>query len=339
MPGRKGSGRTAGRRSTAGKKRGQAGTGTSADKKKTGPVGVRKSTAKKKTGQAGTGTSAAGKKAGKAQKTSRPFAAASTPFKTFPIVGIGASAGGLHALEGFFSHMPADPNMAFVVIQHLAPKHKSIMGTLLERRSAIKIRPVEDGLKIEPACVYLNPPDKNVAVVGGVFSLVDQGSPHASNLPIDYFLRSLAEDRGEMAICIILSGTGSDGTLGLRAIKGEGGTAMVQRVDQAEHGSMPRSAIMTGLVDYILPVEAMPAELLRFTSHAFAGAGLKHIGKQGEPEASLRRIFHSIRSATGTDFSEYKRTTTLRRIHRRMAVHQIERLGIMSSFLSENLER
>ncbi len=189
--------------------------------------------------------------------------------KSFPIVGIGASAGGLEALEGFISSMPSQSNLAIVVIQHLAPKYKSIMGTLLKKYTKMKIFEVKDGLKIEPNTIYLNPPDRDVAVMNRTFQLIEPLETHAARLPIDSFFRSLSEDLGEKAICIVLSGTGTDGTLGLKAIKGEGGMTMVQEESQAKYDSMPRSAINTGLVDFILPVEEMPEELAKYIKHPY----------------------------------------------------------------------
>lgn len=142
---------------------------------------------------------------------------------TFPIVGIGASAGGLEALEGFFSNMPDNSNLAVVVIQHLAPKYKSIMATLLNKYTTMKILEINDGMRALPNCVYLNTPGMDVAIMNRTFQLIQPLEPHAYRLPIDFFFRSLADDLGEKAICIVLSGTGTDGTLGLKAIKGAGG--------------------------------------------------------------------------------------------------------------------
>ncbi len=177
---------------------------------------------------------------------------------SFPIVGIGASAGGLETLNAFFSIMPPDSNMAFVVIQHLSPKHKSIMASLVEKHTRMAVAQIEDGTTLEPNQVYLNPPGKNVAVFNGRLHLMEPINSSAINMPIDFFFRSLSEDQGENAIGIIFSGTASDGTLGIRAIKGEGGMVMVQEPDTAKYDGMPKSAIQTGLVDFILPVEKMP---------------------------------------------------------------------------------
>ena len=155
------------------------------------------------------------------------------PASGFPVVGIGASAGGLEALETFFAHMPPDAGIAFVIVQHLDPKHKSIMDELLKRHTTMKVLQAADGLKLEPDSVYLNPPDKDVGIFNGSFQLTDPVEAHRIRLPINNFFRSLAEDQGENAICIVLSGSGSDGTLGIKEIKGSGGMVMVQDPQQA----------------------------------------------------------------------------------------------------------
>ena len=253
----------------------------------------------------------------------------------FCIVGIGASAGGLEALEGLFSQIPSAPNLAFIVIQHLATRHKSIMGSLLQKYTGMNILQVQDGMKVEPNTIYLNQPDKDVALMNGVIYLTDPQETHAVRLPIDFFFRSLAEDQRERAICIILSGTGSDGTLGLKAVKGEGGLTMVQEEKQAKYDSMPRSAINTGLVDFALPVEKMPAELVRYVAHPYIETPDRLITPKHEHMNTLKKIFLLIRSHTGHDFSNYKMNTIRRRIERRMAVHQIGRLTEYLRYLQE----
>ncbi len=245
----------------------------------------------------------------------------------FPIVGIGSSAGGLEALEGLISPMPSDTNIAFVIIQHLAPQHKSIMRSLLQKYTEMQVFEVEDGMPVEPNCIYLNPPNKNVVIMNRTLQLMELVKAHGVDLPIDYFFRSLSEDQNEKAICIVLSGTGTDGTLGLKAIKGAGGMAMVQQEQQAKYAGMPGSAINTGMVDYILPVETMPAELIKYVQHPYI-EGVTRVGvPDGKFQDYAQKIFILIRSQTGHDFSNYKQTTIRRRIERRLAVHQIDRLA------------
>jgi two-component system CheB/CheR fusion protein len=168
-------------------------------------------------------------------------------------VGVGASAGGLEALEAFFSHMAADSGMAFIVIQHLSPDYKSMMVELLSKRTAMPVQRAEEGMRVEANSVYLIPPKKNLSIFHGKLLLSESDRSRGLNLPIDVFLRSLADDQADKAIGIILSGTGSDGVRGIRAIKEAGGMVMVQSEESARFDGMPRSAISTGLTDCILP--------------------------------------------------------------------------------------
>ncbi len=263
----------------------------------------------------------------------------------FPIVGIGASAGGLAAFEAFFSGMPSDedglgkltagPGMAFVLVQHLDPNHKSILTDIIRRYTRMQVFEVEDGMVVHPNCVYIIPPNCDMAFLNGTLHLMEPSTPRGQRLPIDFFFRSLAQDQHERAICIILSGTGSDGTLGLRAIKGEGGMAMVQTPDSAEYDGMPRSAISTGITDYELPPAEMPAQLIAYAAHAFDISS--HPGTVPAPktENSLKKIFILLRSNIGHDFSQYKPSTIHRRIERRMAVNQITTIEEYVKYLQQ----
>ena len=253
----------------------------------------------------------------------------------FPIVGIGASAGGLEALEAFFTHMPPDSNIAFVIIQHLSPKHKSIMASLLSKYTKMEVFEMKDGMNIEPNCVYLNPPNKNVVIINGTLQLMEPIKTDGVNLPIDCFFRSMAQDLGEKAICIILSGTATDGTLGLKAVKGEGGIAMVQDPDSAKYDGMPRSAIATGIVDFILPVEKIPGELVKYVRAPYMAVPKKPKGSDDQFANHVQKVFALIRSSTGHDLSHYKQTTIGRRIERRMAVHQISKISAYVNYLQK----
>lgn len=243
------------------------------------------------------------------------------PVSGFPVVGIGASAGGLEALELFFTHMPPEAGIAFVIIQHLDPKHKSIMDELLKRRTTMKVLQAEDGVTIEPNSVYLNQPDKDIGIFNGKFQLTNLVETQRVRLPINHFFRSLSEDQGENSICIILSGSGSDGTLGLKEIKGSGGIVMVQNPEQAQYDSMPRSAIDTGLVDYVLPAEKMPKELIGYIRQPYVRGYKIHIG--AEHLDAMQKVLMLVRSKTSHDFSHYKQNTVHRRVERRMALHKI----------------
>ncbi|TKB28197.1 chemotaxis protein CheR [Desulfopila sp. IMCC35006] len=255
----------------------------------------------------------------------------------FPIVGIGASAGGLAAFEAFFSGMPTqtDPGMAFVLVQHLAPDHKSILTGLIQRYTRMQVFEVEDGMVVKPNCAYIIPPGRDMAFLNGSLQLLEPSAPRGQRLPIDFFFRSLAQDQRERAICIVLSGTGSDGTLGVRAIKGEGGMVMVQSPDTTEYDGMPCSAIATGLVDYQLAPAEMPAQLMAYAAHAFGRSHQGTIVPAAMAENSLKKIFILLRAQTGHDFSHYKPSTINRRIERRMAVNQIEALTDYIKFMQK----
>jgi two-component system CheB/CheR fusion protein len=242
----------------------------------------------------------------------------------FPVVGIGASAGGLAAFEAFFSGMPIDtePGMAFVLVQHLAPDHKSMLTDLIRRYTRMQVFEAEDGMAVQINCAYIIPPNRDMAFLNGTLQLLEPLAPRGHRLPIDFFFRSLAQDRHEQAIGVVLSGAGSDGTLGVRAIKGEGGMVMAQNPESTEYDGMPRSALATGLVDYELPPAEMPAQLIAYTTHTFGKLPRQAVSTR-ESENALKKIFVLLRAQTGHDFSQYKPSTIQRRIERRMFVHQL----------------
>jgi len=265
-------------------------------------------------------------------------AMAATPKPSFPIVGIGASAGGLAAFEAFFSGMPsdADPGMAFVLVQHLAPDHNSILTDLVRRYTRMQVFEVQDGMEVKPNCAYIIPPNHDMAFLNGTLQLLAPAAPRGQRLPIDFFFRSLAQDQHERAIGVVLSGTGSDGTQGVRAIKGEGGMVMIQTPESTEYDGMPRSAISTGLVDFELPPAEMPAQLISYVAHAFGKPPRPAAAPPHKAESALKKIFVLLRVQTGHDFSMYKPSTIHRRIERRMAVHQIETLSDYVKYLQLN---
>jgi len=228
--------------------------------------------------------------------------------------------------------------MAYVVVVHLDPHHKSILPELLQKETPLKVQLAEGGLKVEPNRVYVAPPNKDLAIMGGVLRLLEPEASRGVRLPIDFFFQSLAEDQGEMAICVILSGTGSDGTRGLKAIKERGGLVLVQEEGSAKYSGMPHMAIATGLADFVIPPEKMPETLARYRVHAAQLNG--GVDKGGPPpqqvEEALGNIFVLLRRQTGHDFSFYKRNTIRRRIERRMAVHQLDEVGNYISYLRNN---
>jgi len=257
-----------------------------------------------------------------------------------PVVGIGASAGGLAAFEAFFSGMPvdSDPGMAFVLVQHLDPDHKSILTDLIRRYTRMRVFEVEDGMQVEPNCAYIIPPNRDMAFLKGTLQLMKPTAPRGQRLPIDFFFRSLAQDQRERAVCIVLSGTGSDGTQGVKSVKGEGGMVMVQNPSCAEYDGMPRNAIATGLVDYVLSPEEMPAYLIAYVAHAFGKVQPFRIEKTIINENELKKIFVLLRSHTDHDFSQYKPSTIQRRVERRMAVQQIETVAGYVKYIQQTPE-
>jgi two-component system, chemotaxis family, CheB/CheR fusion protein len=255
----------------------------------------------------------------------------------FPVVGIGASAGGLEALQEFFQHLPADSGMAFVVVTHQHPGHVSLLPSLLSKATSIPVVEAHDGLRVEPNQVYVGLPGGLLGIAGGVLHRLDADSVRAPHLPIDHFLRSLAVDQREHAICVVLSGTGSDGTLGVRAIKAESGMVMVQEPPSAKYAGMPASAAATGLADYVLPAAAMPEQLIAYTRGPYLKVRTPASDAPSFSRESLQQILALLRVRTGHDFTCYKTNTIRRRIERRMNVHQIKEPAAYVRYLRENL--
>ncbi len=255
---------------------------------------------------------------------------------TFPIVGMGASAGGLEALEKFFSNMPHDSGIAFVIIMHFDPSAKSVMADILKAYTKMEVFQVEDGMKVEPNRVYIIPPNRDMAILHRTLHLYEPIVSKGIRHPIDFFFRSLADDQKENSICIILSGTGTEGTLGLKAIKGEGGMVMVESMESAAYDGMPRSAIATGLVDYILSPEKMPRQLVSYVNQFYAKKIKPEIIVTEHIVNYLKKIIILIRTLTGIDFSPYKQSTIIRRIERRMSLHQIKNISDYVRYLQEN---
>ncbi len=248
-------------------------------------------------------------------------------------VSIGASAGGLEAIEAFFTGMAPDSGMAFIVIQHLSPDYKSLMVEILSKKTAMRVHRAEDGMLVEPNNVYLIPPKKNLTIFHGKLFLNEQSHVKGIiNLPIDVFLRSLAEDQGEKAVAVILSGSGSDGMRGVRAIKEYGGMVMVQKEDTAKFDSMPRAAISTGLADFVLPPAEMPVRLLSYAKHPYVAKVDRSEGEIGD-EDGMTRIFAILRDKFKVDFTYYKPSTVHRRIERRMSINRVDEMRDYLSYM------
>ncbi len=244
----------------------------------------------------------------------------------FLTVGIGASAGGLEAFKSFLGAMPADSGMAFVLVQHLSPDYKSMLAELLDRVTALDVVEAHDGQALKPDCVFVIPPDATMTLAAGRLKIVRPAPPRERRRPIDTFLQSLAEDMGEFAVGIILSGTGSDGALGVATIKEHGGFTLAQAEhDHLAMSGMPRSAWDTGLVDEVLQVEAMPERLISYRNHlANVAAGKDDEGVRSDAASHLSAILRALHVRTGHDFSEYKEKTIVRRLQRRMQVLQVD---------------
>jgi two-component system CheB/CheR fusion protein len=270
-------------------------------------------------------------------KKKSPVPAPDPPDNGFPIVGIGASAGGLAAFEAFFTAFPADidPGMAFVLVQHLAPDHKSILTDLIRRYTRMPVFEAADGMTVKPNCAYIIPPNRDMALINGRLQLLERVQTRGLHLPIDFFFRSLAQDQREQAICIVLSGTGSDGTLGIRAVKDAGGMVMAQNPESTGYDGMLQSAIATGLVDYVLLPAEMPDQLIAYVAHAFGKMSRMASPPAQKPEDDMRKIFILLRARTSHDFSQYKQNTIIRRIDRRMAVHQIDGIDRYVHYLQQ----
>ncbi|MCE9613445.1 MAG: PAS domain-containing protein [Lentisphaerae bacterium] len=265
-------------------------------------------------------------------------AAGPRPGAAFPIVGIGASAGGLEALEQFLGNIPPHSGMAFVIIQHLDPTRKGLMPELLQRTTGMKIIQVKDRTRVQPDSVYVIPPNKDMSILHGMLHLLEPAAPRGLRLPIDFFLRSLALDQQEHSIGVILSGMGSDGTLGLRAIKEKGGLILVQDPATAKFDGMPRSAIEAGLPDIVAPVAELPAKLIAYLRRPPLRESASEAPLEVKTQSALEKVVILLRARTGNDFSLYKRNTLHRRIERRMGIHQIGKMATYIRYLQENTQ-
>ena len=247
--------------------------------------------------------------------------------KPLMIVGIGASAGGLAALKAFFDNVPAESGLAFVVVVHLSPEHESHLADLLQPHAKMPVQQVAETIAIEPNKVYVIPPGCNLSAIDTHLRLSSLEKARRERAPVDHFFRTLAATHDGESAGVILSGSGSDGTLGIKEIKARGGLTIVQDLAEAQFDGMPQSAISTGLVDLVLPVARIPSAIIRYSQ---TQPQLVALDDAEEVEAAVRnhlhKIFGQIRARTGRDFSRYKRSTILRRIGRRMQIHTIEQL-------------
>ena len=255
--------------------------------------------------------------------------------QSFPVVGVGASAGGLEAFTALLKALPADSGMALLLVQHLDPKHESKLPELLAKVTAMKVVEARNGMAIRPDVVFVIPPNASMALSGGRLRLTPRGQERVPHLAVDFLFKSLAENQKSRAIGVVLSGTGADGTQGVAEIKAAGGITMAQDGESARYSGMPASAEQSGRVDFVLAPEAIARELVRIGRHPY-------LSRQEEqlPIASdgnhFKRILALVRSATGVDFNQYRETTLRRRVQRRMAVHSQPDLAAYIAYLEKN---
>ena len=253
----------------------------------------------------------------------------------FPIVAIGASAGGLEAFEGFFAKMPVDSGLAFILIQHLDPTHKSMLPELVARFTEMPVCEIADGMTVVPNHVYVIPPDRDLGILRGTLHLFEPAERRGLRHPIDFFFHSLGLDRGKDAVAMVFSGTGSEGAQGVRDIKGAGGVVLVQEPETAKFDSMPRAAVATGVADLVVPVAKMVEPLLALAQGHRPKRLLRPPDSDADPTDYLNKIILLLRTQTGHDLSLYKPNTLARRIKQRMLVHRLEHIGDYVRFLQE----
>jgi two-component system CheB/CheR fusion protein len=240
----------------------------------------------------------------------------------------------LEAFSELLRQLPLKTGMAFVLVQHLDPKHSSELREILARTTKIPVVEVTDGAVVRPDHIYVIPPNTVMAIKGGVLRLSARVLTHGQHLPIDHFLRSLAEDSADRSISVILSGTASDGTEGSRAIKASGGITFAQDEQSAKYGGMPQSAVNTGCVDFVLPPSAIAHELARVGQHPYlAPAATEKPELAIAPGNQMETLLSLLRVASGVDFTHYKHTTLQRRIKRRMVLHKLEKVGDYVRFI------
>ncbi|HEX8252351.1 MAG TPA: CheR family methyltransferase [Thermoanaerobaculia bacterium] len=264
-------------------------------------------------------------------------AAAESARKNFLVVGLGGSAGAITSFREFFRNVPADSGMAYVVILHLSPEHESRLAEVLQSVAKVPVVQVQAPMRVEPDHVYVIPPNKSLALNDGHLVLSDVTSFEERRAPVDIFFRTLADNHDSRAVCVVMSGSGSDGSMGLQRVKEYNGLVLVQDPAEASFGEMPRSCIATGLVDFVIPAAEMPRRIAEYreqlrTVHIAADSD----ASADDDEQALVDVFTLLRQRTGQDFSNYKRATVLRRIERRMAVRDIQRLPLYAAFLRDH---
>jgi hypothetical protein len=255
----------------------------------------------------------------------------------FLVVGLGASAGGIKAFKEFFANVPRESGMAYVVILHLSPEHESHLAEVLQSSTEMQVTQVQDAIRIEPNHVYVIPPNKSLAMSDGHLAISEITRLEERRAPVDIFFRTLAESKTSHAVCVVLSGTGSDGSMGMKRVKEMGGVCITQEPKEAEYSDMPRHSMATGFVDYVLPVAEIPRKIVAYKERLGQTRIAVELAERPETEEqTLRDIFTQLRVRTGHDFSNYKRPTVLRRIERRINVHELDGLHSYARFMREH---
>jgi len=299
---------------------------------KAGRVSGPKKPPAKDTGKSGAGAETATNRPGSETAPESPAAA-----RPFAIVGVGASAGGLEAFTKLIENLPTDTGMGFVLVQHMAPRSHSMLPEILAKVTRMPVTEVVEGTHVEPNRIYVTPPALLMTLEEGVLHLAIRAEPRGVTRPIDIFLRSLAQDLGSRAIGVILSGTASDGVLGLQAIKAEGGVTFAQDVESAKYPGMPESAIAAGVVNFVLPPEKIARKLASLGHHPLVLA--PHLAKEAEPpleEGAFNQILMMLKAGTGLDFTHYKHSTIKRRLHRRMMLQHVEEIEDYVKYLRQH---
>ncbi|MDQ3917089.1 MAG: histidine kinase, partial [Acidobacteriota bacterium] len=257
----------------------------------------------------------------------------------FLVVGLGASAGGIKALKEFFARAPPDSGMAYVVILHLSPEHESHLAEVLQAATEMPVTQVRGSVRIKPNRVYVIPPNRSLAINDGRLALSRVKGVEERRAPVDIFFRTLAESKHERAVSVVLSGTGADGSMGMKRVKELGGICVAQDPREAEYSDMPRHSVATGLVDYVLPVAEIPQRLVAYSERlGQTRVPVGALGRADADEQALRQIFTQLRVRTGHDFSNYKRSTMLRRIERRINVNELADLHAYAGFMREHAD-
>jgi two-component system CheB/CheR fusion protein len=257
----------------------------------------------------------------------------------FLVVGIGASAGGLVALKEFFLKVPADSGIVYVVILHLSPNHDSQLASILQANAVIPVTQVQKKTRVKPNNIYVIPPDRHLTMIDGAIDVTKNVTFEDRRAPVDIFFRTLADSKGSRAACVVLSGSGANGSMGMKRIKEMGGAAFVQHPNEAEFAEMPRNSIATDLVDAILPVASIPSHIIEYRDNLYnTNLAIENVRRSDDEQKALHTLFTNLRLKIGHDFSNYKQATLLRRIERRLNIRNLPTLSAYVEYVTQHPE-